>query len=59
VVARAIVATKAEREAFEEQLESLKPWRRRRRAEIERRLAQIRNREETLLAELGGTPEPH
>jgi hypothetical protein len=54
VVARAIVATKAAREAAEEELESLPRWSMLRRAELERRIARARGREESLLAQLGG-----
>jgi hypothetical protein len=57
VVARAIVATKAEREAYEEELEALPSWRLRRRSELKAALERTRDRERTLLSELGGTPE--
>jgi hypothetical protein len=56
VVARAIVATKAEREAYEEELESVRPWRVRKRSELKADLQRVRERENTLLTELGGHP---
>jgi hypothetical protein len=55
IVAGAIVAAKEERENAERELEGLPPWRVLRRAELERRIARAREREETLLAELGGS----
>jgi hypothetical protein len=57
VAARAVVATKATREAVEEALEEVPPWRVRRRAELKESLARARQREKTLLSQLGGTPE--
>ena len=57
VVARAIVATKAQREAFEEELENVSSWRVRKRSELKEALQRARERERTLLSELGGNPE--
>ncbi|HEY1360132.1 MAG TPA: hypothetical protein VGF21_17670 [Thermoleophilaceae bacterium] len=57
VVAHQIVATRAEREACEAELEVLPSWRMRRRAMLQKRLSTARERERTLLAELGGTPK--
>jgi hypothetical protein len=54
VVARALVATKAEREAREAALEKLPVWRVRKRAELRASLSRMRSRERTLLSELGG-----
>jgi hypothetical protein len=57
VVAQQIVATKAEREAYEEELEEVPAWRVRRRSELKEALARARERERTLLSELGGRPD--
>jgi hypothetical protein len=57
VVAGAIVATKAEREAYEDELESVPSWRVRRRSDLKVALQRARDREKNLLSELGGTPE--
>ena len=57
VLAKQIVATKSEREACEAELESLPPWRMLKRSELERRLEAIREREENLLEQMGGTPQ--
>jgi hypothetical protein len=56
VVARGLVATKAEREAREAALEKLPVWRVRKRAELRASISRIRSREQTLLSELGGRP---
>ncbi len=56
VVARAVVAIKAEREAYQAELERLPTWRMRRRAELKDALERTREREKTLLSELGGRP---
>ena len=55
-MARAIVATKAEREAYEEELDQLPGWRVRKRSELKEALARARDREKVLISELGGTP---
>ena len=52
------MATKAEREAYEAERESLPSWRMRRRWELERHLTRLREREEILLVELGGRRSP-
>jgi hypothetical protein len=56
VLARQIVATKAEREAYEDELEEMPGWRMRRRSELKEALERARERERILLSELGGNP---
>jgi hypothetical protein len=56
VLARQIVATKAEREAYEQELKEVPPWRLRRRSELKEALERTRERERILLSELGGHP---